>query len=208
MTDKSTITIPAEDLDEERSYKLISAAVTPRPIAWTATLGPNGVNLAPYSSFTFVSYSPAKVLISVGPGTEVLKDTLVNAQKRGEFTISSVTPDLLQPMVDSSHAFGPDVSEATALDIALSPATLIETPYVRDAAVAMECRIDRIIEVHDDHAHRLIIGNVVCFHVADALWRGDRIDPIAYASLGRIGGPLYVTRGETVRAQISASLRD
>ncbi|MBN9257992.1 MAG: flavin reductase family protein, partial [Mesorhizobium sp.] len=77
------ITIPTHDLDENRSYKLISAAVTPRPIAWTATLdGRNGVNLAPFSSFTFISYLPAKVLISVGPGTDVLKDTLANAMAR------------------------------------------------------------------------------------------------------------------------------
>ena len=202
------ITIPTRDLDETRSYKLISAAVTPRPIAWTATLAEDGgVNLAPYSSFTFISYSPAKVLISVGPGTEVLKDTLANAMARGEFSISSVTPDLLQPMVDSSHSFASDVSEAAALGIALAPATVIATPYVRVAAVAMECRLDRVIEVGDEHAHRLIIGDVVCFHVADALWQGDRIDPVAYTSLGRIGGPLYVTRGETVRAQIAQSIK-
>ncbi|OJX76128.1 flavin reductase family protein [Mesorhizobium sp. 65-26] len=203
------ITIPTHDLDENRSYKLISAAVTPRPIAWTATLdGRNGVNLAPFSSFTFISYLPAKVLISVGPGTDVLKDTLANAMARGEFSISSVMPDQLQAMVDSSHAFDAGISEAATLDVALAPATVIETPFVRDAAVAMECRVDRIIEVGDAHAHRLIIGDVVCFHVADALWLGDRIDPVGYASLGRIGGPLYVTRGEIVRAQISPTVKD
>ncbi|MDQ6432544.1 flavin reductase family protein [Mesorhizobium sp. LHD-90] len=201
------ITIPTQGLDENRSYKLISAAVTPRPIAWTATLSEGGgVNLAPYSSFTFISYSPAKVLISVGPGTDALKDTLANAIARREFSISSVTPDLLQPMVDSSHPFAPDVSEAAALAVALSPGTVIATPFVRDAAVAMECRLDRIVEVGDEHAHRLIIGDVVCFHVAEALWQGDRIDPVAYASLGRIGGPLYVTRGETVTARISRTI--
>jgi flavin reductase (DIM6/NTAB) family NADH-FMN oxidoreductase RutF len=202
------ITIPTHDLDENRSYKLISAAVTPRPIAWTATLDRrNGVNLAPFSSFTFISYLPAKVLISVGPGTDVLKDTLANAMARGEFSISSVMPDQLQAMVDSSHAFDAGISEAATLDVALTPATVIETPFVRDAAVAMECRVDRIIEVGDAHAHRLIIGDVVCFHVADALWLGDRIDPVGYASLGRIGGPLYVTRGEIVRAQISPTIK-
>ena len=60
--------------------------------------------------------------------------------------------------------------------------------------------------VGDEHAHRLVIGNVVCFHVAEALWQGDRIDPVGYASLGRIGGPLYVTRGETITARISPTI--
>lgn len=198
------IAIPVKDLGEDRSYKLISAAVTPRPIAWTATLGPGGiVNLAPFSSFTFISYSPPKVLISVGPGTDVLKDTLSNVIERGEFTVSAVTPELLRPMVDSSHPFPPDVGEAAALGVAMTRSREIETPFVADAGVAMECRLDRIVEVGDVHAHRLIVGDVLCFHVADALWAGDRIDPVAYDSLGRIGGPLYVTRGEIVRAQVS-----
>ncbi|MCO5073064.1 MAG: flavin reductase family protein [Rhizobiaceae bacterium] len=201
------ISIDAKGLDESQSYKLISAAVTPRPIAWTATLvRDGGVNIAPFSSFTFISYSPPKVLISVGPGTDVLKDTLINVTDRREFTISSVTPEFLRPMVDSSHAFAPEISEAARLDIAMAPSAQIETPFVSGAQVAMECRLDRIVEVGDDHAHRLIIGTVVCFHVADELWRGDRIDAAAYASLGRIGGPLYVTRGEIVRAQISPSI--
>ena len=208
LRSRSMKTIHIRELDESGSYKLISAAVTPRPIAWTATLGPDGsVNLAPYSSFTFISYSPPKVLISIGPGNVALKDTLANVAKRGEFTVSSVTPELLQPMVDSSHTFAAEVSEAAALDIALAPASVIETPFVRDAAVAMECRLDRIVDVGDEHAHRLVIGDVVCFHVADRLWQGDRIDAVAYASLGRIGGPLYVTRGEMLKAQISPHLK-
>lgn len=203
------ISISANGLDEDQSYKLIAAAVTPRPIAWTATLGIGGIiNIAPFSSFTFISYSPPKVLISVGPGTDRLKDTLVNVAERREFTVSAVTPELLRPMVDSSHPFEPGVSEAAELCIAMARSNEIETPFVAAAQVAMECRLDRIVEVGDDHAHRLIIGDVVCFHIADTLWRTDRIDPVAYASLGRIGGPLYVTRGEILRAQVSASVSE
>jgi flavin reductase (DIM6/NTAB) family NADH-FMN oxidoreductase RutF len=63
----------------------------------------------------------------------------------------------------------------------------------------MECRVDRIVEVGDDDRHRLIIGTVVCFHIDEAIWQGDRIDPAAYQALGRIGGPLYVTRGEILK---------
>lgn len=201
------ISISSNGLNENQSYKLISAAVTPRPIAWTATLDTGGaVNIAPFSSYTFISYSPPKVLISVGPGTDVLKDTLINARERREFTVSAVTPELLQSVVDSSHAFPPGHSETAELGIAMARSSEIETPYVADAQVAMECRLDRIMDVGDDHAHRLIIGDVVCFHIAEELWRGDRIDPVAYASLGRIGGPLYVTRGEILRAQVSQKL--
>lgn len=195
------IVYETQALNSDSAYKLISATVTPRPIAWVSSLNAaGGVNLAPFSSYTFISYSPPKVLISIGPGTDKLKDTLVNAGARGEFCVSSVTPDFLKAMANSSFAYENGQSEATELGIDLAPARLIETPFVAGAAVAMECRVDRIVEVGDDDRHRLIIGTVVCFHIDEAIWQGDRIDPAAYQALGRIGGPLYVTRGEILKA--------
>lgn len=192
---------PTDTLDSNQSYKLISAAVTPRPIAWVSTRNDHGgVNLAPFSSYTFISYAPPKVLVSIGPGTTVLKDTLANATTRREFCVSAVTADLLEPMVNSSYAYDSHESEAETLGVSLRDAIVIGTPYVANAALAMECELDRIIEVGDADAHRLIIGTVVCFHVDDSIWNGDRIDPEKYRSLGRIGGPLYVTRGELLHA--------
>jgi len=186
-------------LDESQSYKLISAIVTPRPIAWVASCNPDGgVNLAPFSSYTFVSYNPAKILISVGPGVDVLKDTLVNIQARGEFTVSSVTPEFLEPMADSSFAYDNEESEAEILGIALEQASSVATPFVAGVVAAMECILDQIIEVGDRDRHRLIIGTVNCFHVDPAIWNTDRIDPKRYKPLGRIGGPLYQERGEII----------
>ena len=197
-----------DTLEPGQAYKLISAAVTPRPIAWVSTRNRRGaINLAPYSSFTFISYAPPKVLISVGPGTDVLKDTLANVSKRGEFAVSSVTPEFLKAMVSSSHAYGCHESEAETLGIAMQDARLIGTPYVAGAAVAMECRLDRIIDVEDRDAHRLVIGTVVCFHVQPQLWQGDRIDPNYYRPLGRIGGPHYVTSGELLYAPRDSSVK-
>jgi flavin reductase (DIM6/NTAB) family NADH-FMN oxidoreductase RutF len=192
---------PTRDLSSTQAYKLISAAVTPRPIAWVSTLAETGaVNLAPFSSYTFVSYTPPKVLISIGPGTDVLKDTLSNIVRRREFCVSAVTLELLDPMVQSSFAFGSDESEAELLGIPLQVGRLLTTPFVAAAPLAMECRLDRIVDVDDDDAHRLVIGTIEAFHVDDAIWHGNRIDPTRYRTLGRIGGPLYVTRGEIVEA--------
>lgn len=204
MTDQiaaARLTLESAALTSDEAYKLISASVTPRPIAWVSSRNARGaVNLAPFSSYTFISYTPPKVLISVGPGTERLKDTLVNIDATGEFCVNAVTRDLVDPVVKSAFAFPLQESEADSLDVAMHPARLVETPFVADAAVAMECRLDRIIEVGDLDAHRLIIGTVVCFHVRRDIWQGDRIDAELYQPLGRIGGPLYVTRGEMLNA--------
>lgn len=189
----------ADALDSAAAYKLITAVVTPRPIAWVGSLNDSGAcNLAPFSSFTFVSYDPPKVLISIGPGGAARKDTTRNIMARGEFTISAVTADLLDPMVDSSFAYPPDMAEAERLAIPLSPSTQIATPFVSASPAAMECRLDRVIEVGDRDQHDMLLGTVVAFHIAPEIWAGDRIDPALYQPIGRLGGPLYVERGALV----------
>jgi flavin reductase (DIM6/NTAB) family NADH-FMN oxidoreductase RutF len=199
--DTAALSFESATLTSDQAYKLISATVTPRPIAWVSSRNEAGaVNLAPFSSYTFISYAPPKVLVSIGPGTENLKDTLVNIDAGREFCVNAVTRDLLDPVVSSAFAYPRETSEADENGVAMAPARLIGTPFVAEAAIAMECRLDRIIEVGDLDAHRLIIGDVVCFHVDPAIWRGDRIDPTLYQPLGRIGGPLYVTRGEMLTA--------
>lgn len=191
------LSFPTDALDGAGSYKLVTAIVTPRPIAWLASLGPEGnCNLAPFSSYTFISYDPAKVLVSIGPGVEQLKDSLANIMAQGEFTVSAVTPDLLDPMVQTSANFPPETSEAAALGIAMQTSSHVRPPFVSGAPAAMECRLDRIIEVADADRHRLVIGTVVCFHVRPDVWAGDRIRIRSYAALGRIGGPLYQEAGE------------
>lgn len=43
----------------ERAYPLLASLVTPRPIAWVTTLGPDGVvNLAPFSFFNLLGANP------------------------------------------------------------------------------------------------------------------------------------------------------
>ena len=48
-------------------YKLVTAVVVPRPIAWVSTLGAGGqVNLAPYSFFGLMGSDPAVVAFAPG----------------------------------------------------------------------------------------------------------------------------------------------
>lgn len=193
------LSFAAGALDSAQGYKLITAIVTPRPIAWVGSMNEGGgCNLAPFSSFTFVSYDPPKVLISIGPGGAARKDTTRNIIARGEFTVSAVTADLLDPMVDSSFAYPPEVAEAERLAIPLSPSTQIATPFVAASPAALECKLDRVIEVGDRDLHDMVLGTVVAFHIAPEIWAGDRIDPERYQPIGRLGGPLYVERGALV----------
>jgi flavin reductase (DIM6/NTAB) family NADH-FMN oxidoreductase RutF len=196
------IVLDAATLTPQQSYRLLAGAVTPRPIAWVSTLGPGGVvNLAPFSSYTFLAYEPPLIAISVGPGTAVLKDTLANLRANGEFVVNAVTAELVRPVAESSRRYPTGESEAEDLAIALSPCRHVAVPRVAASPIGLECLVHRIIDLNDADAHRLVIGRVVAFHIAEEIWAGDRIDPVAFAPVGRIGGPLYVRPGEIVRAE-------
>ena len=59
--------IDSRNLDAESAYKLLIGAVVPRPIAWVTSVSPHGgINLAPFSCFTFVLNDPPMVAISIG----------------------------------------------------------------------------------------------------------------------------------------------
>ena len=51
-----------------------NAIVAPRPIAWISTRGPMGDNLAPYSFFNAVAYSPPQIMFSSN-GTSLPADS-------------------------------------------------------------------------------------------------------------------------------------
>jgi len=55
--------IPANSLNWDQTYKLMTGAIVPRPIAWVTTLSPEGVvNAAPFSAFTLLSQDPPTIL--------------------------------------------------------------------------------------------------------------------------------------------------
>ncbi len=202
------ITFDAAALTPQQAYRLLSAAVTPRPIAWVSTLDGGGlVNLAPFSSYIFLAYAPPLVGISLGPGTTTLKDTLAHARASGEFVVNAVTAELVRPVAESSRRYPPWISEAQDLGIELSPSRQVAVPRIATSPLSLECVVHRIIDLDDADEHRLLIGRVVVFHIAEEIWAGDRIDPIAFAPVGRIGGPLYVCPGEIVRAEPTADER-
>ncbi|MEK7438671.1 MAG: flavin reductase family protein, partial [Pseudomonadota bacterium] len=79
----------ANTLGPEAMYKLLTGIVVPRPIAWVTTLSPDGgVNLAPFSAFTFVSNKPPMLGINIGRKAGIMKDTANNIHATGEFVVN------------------------------------------------------------------------------------------------------------------------
>lgn len=179
-------------------YKVMTGIVVPRPIAWVTTRSRQGcANLAPFSSFTFVSHSPPMLAIGVDakPDGAGLKDTARNILDTREFVVHIADYSLLSPLHASAEDYPTDISEIDALGLQTVPSSQVETPRLLDAPIAVECRLHRCIELGQGPT-RLMIGDVLCFHVRDSLLSAGKIDTALLNPISRLAGPNYATVGQ------------
>jgi flavin reductase (DIM6/NTAB) family NADH-FMN oxidoreductase RutF len=170
--------------------RIVKSAVSPRPIAWISTRSEAGVdNLAPYSSYNYVSSEDPVVLFN-SPNEDHggLKDTARNALERGAFAVNVVTEPLLVEMDSTSRRLPPEESEFDRFDVERAPCRRIDAPRVAEAVVTMECTLHDSLTVHD---RIVVLGDVEYFHVAEAVLTDGRIDMGKLPTVGRLGGPYY-----------------
>lgn len=188
---------PAE-LAAEQAYRLLTGIVVPRPIAWVTSLSDGGkVNLAPFSAFTFVSPKPPMLAISIGRKASVYKDTARNILAREEYVVHIADSSQMTAVHESSVEHPPEVSEAEELGLITVPSEKINVPRLRDVPVAMECRFRQCLEFGETRS-RLIVGEVLAFHVRDGLVANGKIETEALDPIARIAGPRYARLGEIV----------
>ncbi|MFF1385095.1 flavin reductase family protein [Arthrobacter sp. NPDC058288] len=127
-------------------YRLLTAVVVPRPIAWVSSTSAAGVdNLAPHSFFTVASVSPPIIqFTSVGR-----KDSLRNIIDRREFVVNLAPADLMAEVNATGTSFPPDVSEFDAAGLTREPGLTVTVPRVAESPVALECRLHSTLEMGD-----------------------------------------------------------
>lgn len=188
--------IEASELDAQQSYRLITGLVVPRPIAWVSTMSAAGVvNLAPFSAFTFVSPKPPMLAISVGHKAGVYKDTARNVLATEEFVVHIADSSLMDSLHQSAREYPPEVSEIDELGLDTIASDIVKPPRVARAPVAMECRFRQCIEFGDTRS-RLLVGEVLVFHVRDGLINDGKIDTRDLDPIARLAGPNYACVGE------------
>lgn len=182
-------------------YKLLTAVVVPRPVAWVTTQGLTGlVNAAPFSFFNLFGQDPALIILGIehhrdGSGP---KDTARNIADTGEFVVNIVTPDLVGAMVGTAAAYPADIGEPAALDLDLAPSSLVAPPRLAAAPVAIECRLKDTLRYSPERD--IVVGEAVALAARDGLvdtermhvnWNGDypiaRLFADRYARLEEIG---------------------
>lgn len=151
------------ELPPDGGYALLTASVVPRPIAWVSTMSASGVaNLAPHSFFTVASAQPPVVQFT----SVTEKDTLANIRQTGEFVICLVTEELAHAANVTATNFPPSYDEFTEAGVTPEPARFVRPSRVAESPIAIECRLERIIEVGNSF---LVLGNVVCVAIEEAV---------------------------------------
>lgn len=174
------------------AYRLLTALVVPRPIAWVSTLSAAGVgNLAPHSFFNVACANPPIVSFSsVGR-----KDTLRNVLETGEFVVNLANRAQLDRINNSSARFGPEVDEAVALGIDTEPSDRVRPPRVVDSPASLECTLH---SSHDLGDSVLVLGHVVAITVRDDALVDGHPDFSLLQPLARLGGSEWGLPSEVV----------
>jgi flavin reductase (DIM6/NTAB) family NADH-FMN oxidoreductase RutF len=188
------------------NYKLLVGVVVPRPIAFVSTISPEGVlNLAPFSFFTVASANPP-VLCFTASYREPRKDTLVNVRATNEFVVNIVSEEFAAKMNATSGEYPYDVDEFAVSGLTPVPSDLVRPPRVKESHASMECRLLQTVEVSNQRfGGTLILGEVVRFHIDDAIFEDFRIDPDKLGAVGRMAGSTYARttdRFDMVRPEI------
>lgn len=182
--------VPAPD-----RYKLMSASITPRPIAWVTSISAAGLrNAAPYSFFNMMGAEPPLVVIGMmrrPDGSH--KDSAANVLETGEFVVNLVCEADSAAMNFTCIDAPPTFDELAAAGLPTLPSSVVRPPRIATAPVAMECRLYQSIEAG---LTTIVLGEVLRFHIGDALIAPERlhVDTLAMNLVARMHGAGWYTR--------------
>ena len=171
-------------------YRVLNSVVVPRPIAWVVTRSVEGVlNLAPHSFYTVACVDPPIVqFTSVGR-----KDSLVNAEATGDFTVNLTPVELFEQVNATGTDFPAGLSEAEQCGVALEASEVVAAPRVARSPVSLECTLHSTLRLGDS---TVVFGRVVRIAVSAAAVRDGRPRIEELRPLARLGGNEWSTIGE------------
>ncbi|MEZ4632458.1 MAG: flavin reductase family protein [Deinococcales bacterium] len=192
--------ISSQDLPYQQIYKILTATIIPRPIAWVSTADLEGrPNVAPYSFFNAVCANPPHLLFCAGVYRQGLfKDSYNNVKSTGEFVVNIVTEELAEAMNLTAAELPAGSSEFDYADLTPVASKIVKAPRVKESPVHFECKLKHIYEVGDwPGAGSVVIGEVVQISVDDSLFlegqaANYKIDNRNLKAVGRLAGNDYI----------------
>jgi flavin reductase (DIM6/NTAB) family NADH-FMN oxidoreductase RutF len=179
-----------DEMGTRRFYRLLTAVVVPRPIAWVSSRSADGVdNLAPHSFFTVACTDPPIVqFTSVGA-----KDTLRNVQATREFVVNLAPEPLVEAINATATDYPPGLSEFDEVRVQRAPSALVAPPRVAGSPVALECTLHSTLGLGDS---TVVFGHVLLAAVADDAIVDGHPEIARLQPLARLGKNEWTTVGE------------
>lgn len=180
-----------------------NALIVPRPIGWISSVNKEGIaNLAPFSFFNAVSYTPPQVMFAATGSHEEggLKDSVQNIHDTGEFVVNLATYPLKDAVNLSSIAAPNDQDEFSIAGLEKDDSKLISVPRVRESPVHLECRYIQTVELPSaspTSPNLVIFGEVIGVHIQDDMIKDGLVDMTALQPLSRLGYKDYAGLGNT-----------
>jgi flavin reductase (DIM6/NTAB) family NADH-FMN oxidoreductase RutF len=190
------------DLDPYARYKLLCAAICPRPIALVTCVSPSGVvNAAPFSFFNVFSEDPALIVLGLqhrpqADGSRRPKDTSRNIAQAGMFVVNMVDESLAEAMNITAIDFPPEVSEIEAAGLTLKQGVTLPVPRIAEAPFAFECTKHSVLTFSP--TREMVIGEVVHIHARAGLVdeATHRVSQMDYKPVGRLFANDYSRQNE------------
>jgi flavin reductase (DIM6/NTAB) family NADH-FMN oxidoreductase RutF len=184
----------SNEREQTELYKYIIGCVVPRPIAWVASRSAAGApNLAPFSFFNACGYNPPTVAFTVIDRGTAMKDTSRNIGEHPEFIVHIVSEAISEQMNVTCGEYGAHIDEFREAGLTAVPGTVVQVPRVKEALVAMECRLTHHIRLGAKPPYAShILGEVLYWHLDESiLIERGRVDADKLRAVGRMGGSEY-----------------
>ena len=177
-------------------YQYLSAAVTPRPIAFVSSIDKSGnKNLSPFSFFNVFSINPPILVFSpvrrVRNNTS--KHTLDNVIQIKECVISLVTEDIAQQVSLSSCDFDEKTNEFEKAGFTEIKSDLIRPSRIKESPINFECKVNKVIHLGEEGgAGSLVLCEVLKMHIDETVLDDNNvIDPLKLNIVSRLGANWY-----------------
>ncbi|MBA0051132.1 flavin reductase family protein [Streptomyces sp. AJS327] len=179
-------TMPRNDF-----YRLLTATVVPRPIAWVSTVSQDGTtdNLAPHSFFNVACVAPPIVQFSsVGR-----KDSLRNIEATGEFVVNLAPEPLFGEINATATDFPHGISEFDAVGLEREPSHRVRPPRVAGSPAVLECELHSTLGLGDS---TVVFGRVVHAAVAGDVLSEGHPEATRMRPMTRMGKNEWAALGE------------
>ncbi|GAA5962983.1 hypothetical protein JCM3765_006738 [Sporobolomyces pararoseus] len=207
LSKSSTFEINPSELEQKEKgklYKMLISAVTPRPIAFVASMDKEGRgNLAPFSYFNMVAHDPPTVMVSfTHPSPEERKGTCENILDTKQFTTNIISEHYLEAANYTSIDAPKGQSEWPLSGLTPVESTKIKVPRVGESKFSMECELLHHYDIMNDQNKRtgtVVLGKVLYFHINEQIIDKESflIDTKELRPVSRLGG---ITYGRTTEA--------